>query len=317
MNFYKHHIGDYAQATAHLSFVEDAAYSRMLRKYYAEEKPLPADLKAVQRLVGARTREEKEAVGLVLEEFFTLAADGWHNKRADAELGRANAQAEANRKVAEEREAKRRARAEAERSGNADSTNRGLSEHESLRRQEHESLPSREPSQTPDTRLQTENQERATATTVARPPPETDPPEANGQPPTAAGAVCRAMRRAGLADVNPGDPRLLALLAQGITEAEFVAVATEASAKGKGWPWALKVVQGRRHDAAAIAAAPPPAAPTPKAWADSRDGVINRACQLGMDAFDPTAAHYRTGPSWEQYRANVIAADQTANGATA
>ena len=108
MNFYKHHIGDYAQATAHLSFVEDAAYSRMLRKYYAEEKPLPADLKAVQRLVGARTRDEKEAVALVLEEFFTLADDGWHNKRADAELGRANAQAEANRRVAIEREASQR-----------------------------------------------------------------------------------------------------------------------------------------------------------------------------------------------------------------
>lgn len=155
MNFYKHHIGDYAQATAHLSFVEDAAYSRMLRKYYAEEKPLPADLKAVQRLVGARTRDEKEAVALVLEEFFTLADDGWHNKRADAELGRANAQAEANRRVAEEREAKKRARLEAEKQANESTTNRPISEHESLMPPEHESLPSREPSQTPDARHQT------------------------------------------------------------------------------------------------------------------------------------------------------------------
>ena len=80
MNYYEHHIGDYAEATAHLSFVEDAAYSRMIRKYYATEKPLPADIKAVQRLVGARTKEEREAVDTVLHEFFELQDDGWHQR---------------------------------------------------------------------------------------------------------------------------------------------------------------------------------------------------------------------------------------------
>ena len=83
MNYYEHHIGDYAEATAHLSFVEDAAYSRMIRKYYATEKPLPADAKAIQRLIGARTKEEKEAVETVLQEFFTLQDDGWHQTRCD------------------------------------------------------------------------------------------------------------------------------------------------------------------------------------------------------------------------------------------
>lgn len=86
MNYYLHHIGDYAQATAHLTFVEDAAYSRLIRKYYAEERPLPADIQAVQRLIGARSREEKSAVEAVLKEFFFLDADGWHNKRADSEI---------------------------------------------------------------------------------------------------------------------------------------------------------------------------------------------------------------------------------------
>lgn len=88
MNYYEHHLGDYAEATAHLSFVEDAAYSRLIRKYYASEAPLPADLKAVQRLVCARTDEEREAVETVLLEFFTLAEDGWHNARCDAEIER-------------------------------------------------------------------------------------------------------------------------------------------------------------------------------------------------------------------------------------
>jgi len=88
MNYFELHIGDYAEATAHLTFVEDAAYIRMLRKYYSTEKPLPADLKAVQRLILARTKEEREAVETVLNEFFTLQEDGWHNSRCDAELAR-------------------------------------------------------------------------------------------------------------------------------------------------------------------------------------------------------------------------------------
>jgi uncharacterized protein YdaU (DUF1376 family) len=88
MNYFELHIGDYAEATAHLTFVEDAAYIRLLRKYYATERPLPADLKAVQRLVGARTKEEKNAVQAVLEEFFSLQADGWHNARCDAEIAK-------------------------------------------------------------------------------------------------------------------------------------------------------------------------------------------------------------------------------------
>jgi uncharacterized protein YdaU (DUF1376 family) len=113
MNFYKHHIGDYAQATSHLSFVEDAAYSRMIRKYYAEEKPLPADIRAVQRLVGARTKEEKQAVEDILNEFFELQDDGWHNKRCDAELA-ANCELETEReaKAANERERQKRHREE-------------------------------------------------------------------------------------------------------------------------------------------------------------------------------------------------------------
>lgn len=88
MNYYEHHLGDYAEATAHLSFVEDAAYSRCIRKYYSTEGPLPADIKAVQRLTGARSKEEREAVEAVLNEFFVLDADGWHNPRCDEEIAR-------------------------------------------------------------------------------------------------------------------------------------------------------------------------------------------------------------------------------------
>lgn len=86
MNYFELHIGDLTEATAHLSMIEDGAYGRLLRKYYATEKPLPADIKLVQRLVGARTKEERDAVDTVLKEFFELQDDGWHQSRCDAEI---------------------------------------------------------------------------------------------------------------------------------------------------------------------------------------------------------------------------------------
>jgi uncharacterized protein YdaU (DUF1376 family) len=88
MNYYEHHIGDYAEATAHLTFIEDATYSRLIRKYYATEKPLPADVKIVQRLINARFKEEKNAVVSVLNEFFNLTDDGWRQERCDHEIAR-------------------------------------------------------------------------------------------------------------------------------------------------------------------------------------------------------------------------------------
>lgn len=88
MNYYEHHIGDYAEATQHLTILEDGVYTRLLRKYYASEKPLPADIAKVQRLVVARSKEEREAVEAVLREFFELREDGWHQDRCDMEIER-------------------------------------------------------------------------------------------------------------------------------------------------------------------------------------------------------------------------------------
>jgi uncharacterized protein YdaU (DUF1376 family) len=88
MKYFELNLGDYAEATSHLTMLEDAAYFRLLRKCYATERPLPSDIKAVQRLVGARSKQEREAVKTVLEEFFELEEDGWHNRRADAELSK-------------------------------------------------------------------------------------------------------------------------------------------------------------------------------------------------------------------------------------
>jgi len=86
MNYYPFHIGDYLSATRHLSWEEDAAYRRLLDTYYTTEKPLPSELRAVCRLVLATTESQREAVAVVLDEFFVKTDQGWINSRADAEI---------------------------------------------------------------------------------------------------------------------------------------------------------------------------------------------------------------------------------------
>jgi uncharacterized protein YdaU (DUF1376 family) len=64
--------------------MEDLAYRRMLDLYYRTEAALPEDYKDIARLI--RMKDHLEAIDTVLTEFFTLADDGWHSKRADDEL---------------------------------------------------------------------------------------------------------------------------------------------------------------------------------------------------------------------------------------
>jgi len=90
VNYYSFHIGDYASATRNLSWIEDAAYRRLLDVYYVHETPLPADLRKTYRLVLASTDEQREAVDIVLGEFFTLTDEGYRHDRCDAEIWLAN-----------------------------------------------------------------------------------------------------------------------------------------------------------------------------------------------------------------------------------
>lgn len=88
MNYYNHHLGDYAAATAHLSWDEDMAYTRLIRAYYHHEKPIPLDIKEACRLVRATSPRQREAVASVLREFFDKREDGWHQARCDEEIAK-------------------------------------------------------------------------------------------------------------------------------------------------------------------------------------------------------------------------------------
>lgn len=84
MNYYERHIGDYLKDTSHLSLLEHGIYGRLLDVYYTREGAIP-DAQAA-RLIGARSKEEREALSAVLSEFFELIDGHWHQGRCDAEI---------------------------------------------------------------------------------------------------------------------------------------------------------------------------------------------------------------------------------------
>lgn len=97
--WYARNPAKFRRKTSHLSLMEVGAYDRLLDWYYENKSPLPvSDANAganapsnavlLHRLCTAVSAEEQAAVAKVVNEFFTLQADGWHNKMADEELER-------------------------------------------------------------------------------------------------------------------------------------------------------------------------------------------------------------------------------------
>ena len=218
MNYFPFHIGDYISATAHLTFVEDAAYRRLLDSYYAKEAPLPADIQACCRLVRAQSKAEKDAVKTVLAEFFVLVGDVWTHKRCDAELAKMQ-----DKQNKAKRSANARWKPEPD-DANADAN--------ALRTQSEGNAPNT------NTNTNTKKEDKATLMV-------------SGEGlviPTPAQA-CLALKAAGLSRVNPSSPDLAALLESGVTIDELVLTASESHGKGSPFAWTLATVKKRREEA--------------------------------------------------------------------
>ena len=82
MHYYQHHIGDFIKATARLTDSQAMAYLRLLWMYYDTERPLKPDSKLLAFQAGTTIEE----IDLILNSFFWLAEDGWHNNRCDNEI---------------------------------------------------------------------------------------------------------------------------------------------------------------------------------------------------------------------------------------
>lgn len=103
-----------------------------------------------------------------------------------------------------------------------------------------------------------EEKRREDIETPPNPPQAGDVVGAEGQSPSKAGTVCKAIRARGVADVNPGNPELIALIAQGVAVETFEAAA-DTCAKAippKGFAYLLGIIKRQLGEAAAIAAGP-------------------------------------------------------------
>lgn len=141
MIFYKHFIGDYQRDTGHLTLTEHGAYRLMLDNFYGTSRPLPADRKALYRLLRAENSTERKAIDKMAVQFwrplppdletvyellrlcteedkkrYNTLAQTWEeyggliNLRALREMIGAVERAEINKKIAIDREAKKRQR---------------------------------------------------------------------------------------------------------------------------------------------------------------------------------------------------------------
>ncbi len=220
MNYYEHHLGDYAKDTAHLSMLETGAYRLLLDRYYGTEQGIPAD--QVYRLARARSKDEKDAVDAVLTEFFCLENGVWLNRRAEEEIAKAQAKINA-------------ARGNGAKGGRPKKLNLG-SENETQQKPSglfvgSENATQSKAHQTPDTKHQTPDKEYQTTTVhLAREPVVVDPPLGPPEPdPTSLRAIeLTALLRQRGAKLQASDPNVRRWAEQGVSDAQALAALEKA-----------------------------------------------------------------------------------------
>jgi uncharacterized protein YdaU (DUF1376 family) len=107
MHYYKRNLGDYAKKCGRLTMLQHGSYTLLIDACYDRET-FPT-LEQALEWTWASTEAEVEAVKFVLSRFFKLDKDGCYvQDRILEELLQYHKNADTNKRIAEEREAKRR-----------------------------------------------------------------------------------------------------------------------------------------------------------------------------------------------------------------
>jgi len=107
MHYYKRNLGDYAKKAGRLTMLQHGAYTLLIDSCYDRE--LFPTLEQALEWTWASTEAEVEAVKFVLSRFFVLDKDGCYvQDRILDELLNYQKNADTNKRIADEREAKRR-----------------------------------------------------------------------------------------------------------------------------------------------------------------------------------------------------------------
>jgi uncharacterized protein YdaU (DUF1376 family) len=84
--YYRFFTADYLRDAAHLSLLEHGAYRRLIDIYMTTGEPLPFDLQRLYRLLHATSKEEQQAVQVVVDEFFHMEGQLLRHNRCDREI---------------------------------------------------------------------------------------------------------------------------------------------------------------------------------------------------------------------------------------
>jgi uncharacterized protein YdaU (DUF1376 family) len=107
MHYYKRNLGDYAKKAGRLSMLQHGSYTLLLDSCYDREQ-FPTLEQAIE-WTWASSTEEIEAIKFVLSKFFVLSSDGTYvQERVKQELLEYQAKADTNKRIAIERETKRK-----------------------------------------------------------------------------------------------------------------------------------------------------------------------------------------------------------------
>lgn len=106
MHYYKKNIGDYSKKAGRLSMLQHGAYTLLIDSCYDRER-FPTKEEAIE-WTWASTAEEVEAVEFVLSRFFTLEDGVYIQTRIKEEIDAYHQKAATNKRIAIEREAKRK-----------------------------------------------------------------------------------------------------------------------------------------------------------------------------------------------------------------
>lgn len=106
MHYYKRNLGDYAKKCGRLTMLQHGSYTLLIDSCYDREK-FPTLEEAID-WTWASTEAEVEAVKFVLGRFFKLVDGRYVQERIQQELLEYHEKAETNKRIALERETKRR-----------------------------------------------------------------------------------------------------------------------------------------------------------------------------------------------------------------
>lgn len=234
MHYYKRNIGDYAKKAGRLTMLQHGAYTLLLDACYDREQ-FPTREEAIDWLWASSTAEI-EAVDFVLSKFFSLVEGRFVQKRIQEELAEYHEKSQNNKRIAQEREAKRREKV----TKRAPVVN--------------ESPPNQEPLTTNQEPL-TKHTE-ASASAPARddlPEPHELEKQSAGNSHPLAGVVCKAIKLTGIGMVNPGHPKLNALLHAGVTVEQVTAACQKALDSGKNFAYAMGILVKEEKEARELA----------------------------------------------------------------